>query len=274
MRLRLFKKTICAKILFFVGFHFNYLNGQIIYTDIEPDFTSFNVGDNYNLDLNNDGIDDFNLKSFYEADYYWFEIKSSNSINAIIATNPWYSNPMPLESGYEVFEIVSYAYPSVSYNTWGFFTTGDCFGGEIGCYYDWKLNGDKFLGLRFLINGQTHYGWARLNVVSQTQWVFKDYAYNATPNKPIIAGQMVLAINEADFEKVKIMVSNGKISITNLQEKSVYSIHSINGQRMQTGNLETIDNTINVEILPSGIYLIEILSLRQKTIVRRKLIIP
>jgi len=51
------------------------------------------------------------------------------------------------------------------------------------------LNG--YLGLKFAIHGQTHYGWARLNVL--TNWdapaltvSLLGYAYETIPNKPII----------------------------------------------------------------------------------------
>jgi hypothetical protein len=49
----------------------------------------------------------------------------------------------------------------------------------------------RFLGLRFKIKGQTHYGWARLNV-EVTQYhiaaVLTGYAFETAPNKSIVAG--------------------------------------------------------------------------------------
>ncbi len=49
-----------------------------------------------------------------------------------------------------------------------------------------------FLGLKFLINGQTHYGWARVKFVRPqfiNQGSISGYAYEATPNQPIVTGQ-------------------------------------------------------------------------------------
>jgi hypothetical protein len=50
------------------------------------------------------------------------------------------------------------------------------------------VNKDAFLGLKFLINGKTHYGWAgfQANVGSGT---LTGYAYETVPNKPIFTGQ-------------------------------------------------------------------------------------
>ena len=52
-----------------------------------------------------------------------------------------------------------------------------------------KGNVKGYLGFRFGIHGQTHYGWARLNVF--TEWgafttTLLGYAYETIPNKPII----------------------------------------------------------------------------------------
>jgi len=54
---------------------------------------------------------------------------------------------------------------------------------------------DRYLGLKFVINGQTHYGWARFSVsipnakVLNFTPVLTGYAYETEPNKPIVAGQ-------------------------------------------------------------------------------------
>lgn len=161
----------------------------IVYTDIEPDFTSENLNDSYNLDLNNDHIIDFTISSDSYESWEWLGIASNPNVeNGIISTTPWYSHPVPLNSGKEIFNLRGYS-NGESFETWGIFTVGDCFGGEQGCIYDWKNKVDMYLGLRFNLKGRIHYGWARLDVASVTQWVIKDYAYNATPNMPILAGQ-------------------------------------------------------------------------------------
>jgi hypothetical protein len=55
----------------------------------------------------------------------------------------------------------------------------------------------RYLGLKFSIGGQTHYGWARLNVVTftglfksgGTYAVLTGYAYETVPNTPIVTGK-------------------------------------------------------------------------------------
>lgn len=52
---------------------------------------------------------------------------------------------------------------------------------------------NRFLGLKFQINGETHFGWARLSVTLSLhrpiQALLSGYAYETEANTPIIAGQ-------------------------------------------------------------------------------------
>src|SRR5580693_1341335 len=61
----------------------------------------------------------------------------------------------------------------------------------------WPYARDRYLGLRFVIKGKIHYGWARLSVPSITlknginaiTAVVTGYAYETIPGKPIITGK-------------------------------------------------------------------------------------
>jgi hypothetical protein len=83
------------------------------------------------------------------------------------------------------------------------FTSSTSYGGvrmvEAGSYSghswffgNWTNATDKYLGLKFLINGQVHYGWARLTVTGtgfgRFIAVLTGYAYETIPNRGIPAG--------------------------------------------------------------------------------------
>lgn len=58
----------------------------------------------------------------------------------------------------------------------------------------WKSARNRFLGLKFLIDGEIHFGWARLSVMADKQKeevtsILTGYAYETEANTPIIAGQ-------------------------------------------------------------------------------------
>jgi hypothetical protein len=51
---------------------------------------------------------------------------------------------------------------------------------------------DRYLGIKFAINGKFHYGWARVSVTiseSKVTSLLTGYAYETIPNKPIVAGK-------------------------------------------------------------------------------------
>ncbi|MGA8762715.1 MAG: hypothetical protein WB562_07610 [Candidatus Sulfotelmatobacter sp.] len=62
----------------------------------------------------------------------------------------------------------------------------------------WVNVNNRYLGLRFQINGENHYGWARLSVKfhaglpKNRTWIayLTGYAYETVPDRTILAGQM------------------------------------------------------------------------------------
>ena len=47
---------------------------------------------------------------------------------------------------------------------------------------------NRYLGLKFIIRGKFHYGWARLSADGNGE-ILSGYAYQTIPDKPIIAGK-------------------------------------------------------------------------------------
>lgn len=85
-----------------------------------------------------------------------------------------------------------------------------------GIYYygSWGTPGvANYLGIRFQINGETHYGWARLYVrfgsFSYIDALLTGYAYETQPNKPIHAGDM--GNGESDLAPTGVPPSLGTI---------------------------------------------------------------
>ncbi len=66
---------------------------------------------------------------------------------------------------------------------------------NFGVYYSegWTNTTQGYLGIRFRIGRETHYGWVRLEVFSRykkkcIEALLSGYAYETQPNKPIRAG--------------------------------------------------------------------------------------
>jgi hypothetical protein len=75
--------------------------------------------------------------------------------------------------------------------SYGIGSTGTC------CFFpsgNWQNLKQKYLGLKFTINGETHYGWARFNVklpdivTRPITARLTGFAYESNPNQLIVAG--------------------------------------------------------------------------------------
>lgn len=81
-------------------------------------------------------------------------------------------------------------------------STGTCCFSPSG---NWQNLKQRYLGLKFTIKGETHYGWARFSVklpfevTAPIKATLLGFAYETTPNQPIIAGDTGLK-SSAGFE--------------------------------------------------------------------------
>lgn len=67
----------------------------------------------------------------------------------------------------------------------------------------------RYLGLRFQVGGEVHYGWARLNVSTHPVIAtLTGYAYETIPNKPIIAGQTKGPNDDAETDNPGASITN------------------------------------------------------------------
>jgi hypothetical protein len=64
---------------------------------------------------------------------------------------------------------------------------------SFGTFGQWFNVSNRYLGVRFEIQGKTHYGWLRMSVrvLGHAKMIttLSGYAYETIPNKPIIAGK-------------------------------------------------------------------------------------
>src|SRR5581483_318058 len=147
----------------------------------------------YDLDLNSDGIPDFVLRGYGDG--------INNAFMAINVTGAGEAVQFAKTCNGTLGTYCSYA---------AALNQGDKIPGKLlaidgvnievanaqGSNFDyrgfWHNVQNHFLGLKFRINGQTHYGWARLSVrevgASVTVHI-TGYAYETVANQPIRAGQ-------------------------------------------------------------------------------------
>ncbi len=238
-------------------------NGQIIYTDI-ADFTG-GPGVSYDLDLNNDAITDFTVFGIAAP-----AVGLGASVaNSFLGSAVYYVYPFALDGGNPI---------SSGQTTWfnAFTSSGtlnyvSCYNGIGGS--NWCGVSDKYLGLRFLIGANTHYGWARLDVsASGDSFTVKDYAYNTVPGQSITAGQ-TLGVDEFSRVSIKVVALNKSIGLYNLTQATEYSVMDVSGKTVLNGITNGDSYVIEANGVSNGIYIIELSDGNSNSIVRKKIVL-
>jgi len=166
------------------------VGAKIVYT---PAHHVINANQTYRLDLNHDGTSDFELKNVFNT----FSGNSAGYLRILPQTSAnevWAAARAP---GCGSEELCAAALPKgksvgpkgsfrQDYPDGELMTASDVVSGHSGSW----LNVTRYLGLKFVIKGKTHYGWARLAVSAQRFVVtatLTGYAYETIPGKAIIA---------------------------------------------------------------------------------------
>ena len=159
------------------------------------------------IDLNHDGIKDFVLRTTYYVGISCFEgLNASgyrNMNNAVAGrrfsrSSYFFSAASALPAGARIGPERKFPvhHPFMALELFNRDRTSQY--SDVGPWVG-KGNGvrNRYLGLKFVIHGKVHYGWARLSVTLGHHRQYDDvsgtltgYAYETVPNKPIIAGQI------------------------------------------------------------------------------------
>lgn len=168
---------------------------EIVYTKANK-----HIGPNstLHLDLDHDGIADFDLKDVYEAGGYssagWLSAVPDRPKNAAwghVVQRQAYGSA--LSANVEVGPKAQFLAEAVG------MAEEDFSGGKDRAAFvygsgPWANVTNRYLGLKFVIKGEMHFGWARLNVSlgkynTEVSAVLTGYAYETVANRPILTGK-------------------------------------------------------------------------------------
>jgi hypothetical protein len=147
------------------------------------------------LDVNNDGIADFKFSDYATAQSREsvLKVRPSSQKNAVWGAGG-YASALP--AGVRVG-------PKGKFQPGTLVMAGQAGTCEPSCTFHsfgpWVDVTRRYLGLKFSIHGEIHYGWARLNVSASSgiHAALTVYAYETIANKPIITGQLK-GVGDAD----------------------------------------------------------------------------
>jgi len=161
---------------------------RVVYTDTHNVIRTNGI---YGLDLNHDGIIDFLIQErgflFSSSGYNGLRAKEAfgNAVEGSNGIAAALSQGARIGSGQQFIS---------STNSFGEALFNVACSVDSGCSTvgKWGNVRNRYLGLRFRIDGKTHYGWARLSVEVQGHKitaVLTGYAYESIPGRAIYAGQ-------------------------------------------------------------------------------------
>ncbi len=192
-------------------------NAQILYKEVNDTICP---GEIYQLDLNNDGVNDFAIQPYsrnqtFSSPSFFNYVRVINENNNAVADIKANTEHIHYQQNH-VSSYIEYDKDTVAdiFNSGQEIGASDNFteinpdliyraihsyiGRDTSVSYFglWDTTEhDKFLGLQLEVNSNTYYGWARLTVVSKGSYPMyycvelKDYAVNTQPGDSILAGE-------------------------------------------------------------------------------------
>jgi hypothetical protein len=246
------QKLLFSVFLLFIAFN---TQSQVVYTDVNPDSL---VSSSYELDLNNDGTTEFLI-----------EKTTDGGIDIVQATG--LSNQDSLIGYYAGFPAIT-GYPSaLSSNEiidgTSTFVDEGVMGGDHELIMedaDWPDGFNRYLGLKFNINGEVHYGWAKIKISTDyVAFTITEYAYNATAGAAINSGVVSVEENTSVIEMTVFpnpVSENATLSFYLHDESSIdLSVYDLSGKQIlaESRKIEKPGKQafqLNVSQWSSGIY--------------------
>ena len=181
------------------------VEGRVIFTSIHH---VIKANQNYNLDLNHDGTTDITLKNILNSDTSYCSLfagidalaPSANGV-AAFRTLRGFVEAYALRAGTRIgakFYFFNRAAMA------GYVRSITCYAYKFGRWLNVK---NRYLGVRFRIDGKDHYGWARLSVRVRGYDItatLTGYAYETVPNRIIVAGPSIGRLSPAGDTGTKL----------------------------------------------------------------------
>jgi hypothetical protein len=178
-----------------------FADAKIVYTP-----ANITIAEGTQLDLNHDGINDFQFYTYYTntntAWLRWVKVGHERGHNRVIGTVArTYSGSA---SALRVGAVIGPKGPFTHNTGAALMARETCRRESTNCQMSgtkvfrgqWANGGkgvkNRYLGLKFFIMGRAHFGWARLKVTISGRLIsttMTGYAYETVSKRPIIAGQ-------------------------------------------------------------------------------------
>jgi hypothetical protein len=145
------------------------------------------------LDLNHDGVADFQFSNFSYSTHgngnFWLKIMPEGTNEVWSYQSKGHTCAAALPAAKTIGPKGQFKKDPSS----GLFLANLGRGMQTGTYFGpWTKVESAYLGLKFVINGEVHYGWARIKFPAPGEWfspTLSGYAYESVPNKTLKTAQ-------------------------------------------------------------------------------------
>ena len=156
------------------------------------------------VDINNDGVSDFVFYHEFGQGHRYPEGAYQSGLllyGSVAGNGAWGVESRGIEcaavlpKGVRVGPGKPFAAEAALFSRAGSYTRG------VTSHCKWhEASRGAFLGLKFVVDGQTHYGWAHVTAGANNldTPVLNGYAYETVPNQPILTGQTSGPVENAD----------------------------------------------------------------------------
>ncbi len=262
-------------------------DSQVVYVDIDPDIVLNEGGQAAELDLDQNGSIDFwfhnNSFTFYSEYDSSYRIMQNILIGPEIDENYIAGTPDQYGTGYGGVYTRYYPYAldinaridtNLNFDNYELQVLalmsirtdeGDYIANDGFWFIDLGVSTlDHYLGIKFksgeIVNS---YGWIRCDVKDNGRTlIIKDYAYETTPEYPIIAGDTVHYVEVIDAipsEPVYVYSFNETLYV-NLKDsaKAMVTIASISGQTIWKYETTDVNSTVDLTNVANGMYMVTV----------------
>ena len=238
----------------------NFAFSQIIHNDI-ADFTfTHSSGVSLDFDFNNDGVSELN---FAEDDFIGPSSLVSYPNMAVVDIMG--TGTLASGHGWDIARALPVGFTIDA--TGVFDIQGDVYvNAPHADPNEIFPEGISFIGVKLIYSGNTHYGWIRVNSVSNVITVL-DYAYNTVAGASINTGQTLEVKDYNNALDVSCYPNPTKDIIHINTIKTIEEAHLIDALG-RTVSLSISNNEVNISTFPSGAYFLHIKSDNKTAIIK------
>ncbi len=259
--------------------------GQINYTDLDPDESVFPLGA-FDVDMDDNGDVDFtfSVTTLTLPDFFYTVTNHSVYFDGLFnvmkiypgAGNGVVAYPLSttgggtlayaeaLNAGAEIdggaaIYTNSNVYMGAFLSVVGYPAPGSNY--QFYAFGAWPGKTNKYVGVRFDGDGNEYYGWVRVTVNdADVEVILIDYAYNGTPEGMIEAGEMPTAISSLNPDAMQVYSNGNMIYINDIQIQSAATVQvfDVQGKQIFTGSLDMNGMQIALESASTGVYTVRV----------------